>query len=439
MQRLARPLLYLGTFAIVLLVGRVHAEFIGNYVFHTSERLPWTVGYGVVLSLSLYGLGLPDQARNVRSAASSAAEAAVVGAGFISVVQFLVGSLLLPRFVVVAGAALVVPWAAGCSAIATTGRRRSASRDRVVAVVSADEADQLRADLAGAPERPAVLVAALTAAGASGSRRSSAPLVDAVVAARATVVVLDRDAQASEIVVRQAATLHELGVRIRTLSLFYDEWLGKLPLAELERVSLMFDIGELHRTRYGRAKRIADVILGVAGLVLLVPLTVVVAAGDILGNQGPLWYRQHRVGRRGNEFRIWKFRTMRPGELNSEWTAVHDLRVTPFGRMLRRTHLDELPQVLNVLKGDLSIVGPRPEQPKYVAALREKIPFYDLRHQVRPGLTGWAQVKYLYGASESDAIDKLQYEFYYLRHQGLALDLRIIGRTLRSVVRWEGR
>ena len=106
---------------------------------------------------------------------------------------------------------------------------------------------------------------------------------------------------------------------------------------------------------------------------------------------------------------------------------------------IRRTHLDELPQSLNILRGDLSIVGPRPEQPKYVTELSGKIPFYNLRHLVRPGLTGWAQVKYPYGSTEADAMQKLQYEFYYLRHQGLALDARIIGRTLRTVIGREGR
>jgi lipopolysaccharide/colanic/teichoic acid biosynthesis glycosyltransferase len=122
-----------------------------------------------------------------------------------------------------------------------------------------------------------------------------------------------------------------------------------------------------------------------------------------------------------------------------EWTTDHDRRVTPAGRVLRRTHLDELPQVLNILRGDQSVVGPRPEQPQYVAELREKMPFYDLRHLVRPGLTGWAQVKYPYGASELDAFEKLQYDFYYLRHQGALVDARIIGRTLRMVAGLNGR
>src|SRR5258708_28636528 len=113
---------------------------------------------------------------------------------------------------------------------------------------------------------------------------------------------------------------------------------------------------------------------------------------------------------------------MKSGAGATEWTQEGDRRVTPFGRLMRRTHLDELPEVLNILRGDQSIVGPRPEQPRYVAELTQRIPFYELRHLVRPGLTGWAQVKYDYGSTELDALEKLQYEFYYLRHQGLILD-----------------
>jgi lipopolysaccharide/colanic/teichoic acid biosynthesis glycosyltransferase len=130
---------------------------------------------------------------------------------------------------------------------------------------------------------------------------------------------------------------------------------------------------------------------------------------------------------------------MRPGDGRSTWTADGDPRITPFGAWLRRTHLDELPQMINILRGDLSLVGPRPEQPQYVEELTGKISFYRLRHLVRPGLTGWAQVKYPYGASSLDAFEKLQYEFYYLRHQSLTLDLRIIGRTIRSVIGRAGR
>jgi lipopolysaccharide/colanic/teichoic acid biosynthesis glycosyltransferase len=160
-----------------------------------------------------------------------------------------------------------------------------------------------------------------------------------------------------------------------------------------------------------------------------------------VANRGPLFYRQPRIGRNGTAFEMLKFRSMRscsPREAD-DWTAESDVRVTPFGRALRTSHLDELPQVLNILRGDLSVVGPRPEQPHVVTQLSDKIPFYRLRHLVRPGLTGWAQVKYQYAGSEAETIEKLQYEFYYLRRQSLGLDFRIVGRTFRSVVMREGR
>ena len=136
-----------------------------------------------------------------------------------------------------------------------------------------------------------------------------------------------------------------------------------------------------------------------------------------------------------------KFRTMRAvgGEPANEWTSEDDPRITPFGRFLRRSHLDELPQMVNIVRGDLAIVGPRPEQPHYVEELRAKIPFYDIRLLVRPGLTGWAQVKFGYAGDERDALEKLQYDFWYLRHQSLLIDLRIMGRTLRELAGRGGR
>jgi lipopolysaccharide/colanic/teichoic acid biosynthesis glycosyltransferase len=229
-------------------------------------------------------------------------------------------------------------------------------------------------------------------------------------------------------------------MRVRTLSLFYEQWLGKLPVSELERVSLLFDIGEIHAPRYARLKRLLDIAASVVVLPALVVMIGVVALGNLFGNRGPLFFSQPRTGRHGKAFRMMKFRTMTPcGDGAGEWTSVDDPRVTPFGGLLRRTHLDELPQVWNILRGELSIVGPRPEQPHLVEQLAAKIPFYGLRHLVRPGLTGWAQVKYHYGADETDALEKLQYEFYYLRHQDLGLDLRIVGRTVREVVGRDGR
>ena len=130
---------------------------------------------------------------------------------------------------------------------------------------------------------------------------------------------------------------------------------------------------------------------------------------------------------------------MPAGLKDSDWTTVEDPRLGLVGQWMRRVHVDELPQAVNLLRGDLSLVGPRPEQPRYVAELTEKIPFYEVRHLVNPGLTGWAQVKFGYGASVQDALEKLQYEFFYLRHQGPLLDVQIIGRTLRAMIRLRGR
>jgi len=223
--------------------------------------------------------------------------------------------------------------------------------------------------------------------------------------------------------------------------MFYEQWLGKIPINELERVSLLFDIGELHAVSYARIKRLLDTALAACGLVALALVTPVVLIGNLFANRGTLLYRQPRVGRNGATFQILKFRTMRasPPEDSADWTASDDVRITRFGGLLRRTHLDELPQVINVLRGELAMVGPRPEQPQVVAELVGKIPYYGLRHLVRPGLTGWAQVKYQYAGTDAETLEKLQYEFFYLRRQSLGLDLRIVARTCRSVVGREGR
>jgi lipopolysaccharide/colanic/teichoic acid biosynthesis glycosyltransferase len=187
-------------------------------------------------------------------------------------------------------------------------------------------------------------------------------------------------------------------------------------------------------------KRLLDVVLAIFGALALAAITPFVVLGNLVGNRGPLFFRQSRVGRGGKVFQIMKLRTMAPAvSAAGEPTVEADPRITRFGGVLRRAHLDELPQVLNILRGELSVVGPRPEQPHLSTRLAGKIPFYKVRHLVRPGLTGWAQVKYHYGADDADALEKLQYEVYYLRRQGIALDLRIVARTLRSVLGRAGR
>lgn len=436
MRRAARPLMYAGVLGVVFGLALVHARFIGHYSFTGTFRFGWTVAYAAILSVIAYGFGLPDVPRSRRAALGAAVGAAFSGAVVISSIQVFVGDALLPRFVVFGSALLLPDWYRICVGLATGGRTRAEARDRVIIVAGPEELAALDQELNGSPERPASIATQFVVAEAAGEA-DRRPLVDAHRRLAATVLVLDREAQEVPGIVAQAADLHALGVRVRSLTLFYSEWLGKLPLSELERASMLFDIGELHRVAYSRTKRLVDLPLGALGLLAFAVLLPFVAFGNLLANRGPLFYRQVRVGKGGETFEILKLRTMRPrpsGDLVDEWTSEDDARITPFGGILRRTHLDELPQVVNVLRGDLSIVGPRPEQPHYVEQLSEKLPFYGLRHLVRPGMTGWAQVKYGYAGDEVDAMEKLQYEFWYLHHQSARTDAKIIGRTVRSVL-----
>jgi lipopolysaccharide/colanic/teichoic acid biosynthesis glycosyltransferase len=442
MRRTARWLSYGGGAAAVLALSLVHASAIAEnpYSFTGTSRFGWAIGYSVLLGVATYAVGLPDQPRSTRQAAWLAVVAVSIAALGVSIPQLLLGDALLPRFVVFGSALAMLPWQVGINGLSRGGRNRAEDRDRVLLVADPAEHERLRDDLGMEPERDASLVAALTPDAAAGDEPGRSPLLDLQRESRATVVVLDRFAQTEDRVIAQAATLHESGVRVRTLQSFYEEWLGKLPLSELERASLFFDIGEVHRVRYTRLKRVMDLTLSLMGLVPLALVTPFVMLGNVVANRGPLLYRQVRVGKGGATFTIVKFRTMREDapalrgpDHRERWTQHDDPRVTSFGRMLRKSHLDELPQVLNILRGDLSVVGPRPEQPHYVEELSEKLAFYDLRHLVRPGLTGWAQVKYGYAGDERDALEKLQYEFFYLRHQDLTFDGRIVLRTLRSM------
>ena len=439
LRRLARPVFFLGVVVIVFGLGRIHAAREG-YDFTSTARFAWEITYGVLLIISSYAAGLPDLPRSSRQRLTSAIAAPLAGALSISAVQLVTGDALLPRLVVFGTVLLMVPWALLCTAMARGGRLRAELRDRVVLVAVPTEAVALRDELEAEPERPAVLLNHLLPLQAVSTDIKSKPLTELVIEAGATLVVLDRVAIGEPTILSQAAALHENGIRVRTLSLFYEEWLGKLPMSELERASLLFDIREVHGARYLRLKRMIDLVSSLIGALVLLLALPVVLIGNAFANRGPLFYRQERVGKSGHTFTILKFRTMcETGEAGGSWTTADDPRVTKFGRFLRKTHLDELPQVVNVLRGDLSIVGPRPEQPRYVAELVEKLPFYNLRHLVRPGLTGWAQVKYGYAGDEGDALEKLQYEFWYLRNQSLMLDARIIGRTVRSVARFGGR
>jgi len=228
------------------------------------------------------------------------------------------------------------------------------------------------------------------------------------------------------------------GVRFDHLASVYEEYTGKIAVENLRPSWLLFSEGFVKRRWQTAAKRTFDVLVALLGLVLAAPLMALVALAILLTSPGPVLYHQRRVGAHGRTFLFHKFRSMRPdaeAETGAVWAkAGDDPRVTPVGRVLRRTRLDELPQLWNVLVGDMSLVGPRPERPEFVSELTKQIPFYGQRHVLQPGLTGWAQVRYAYGASVEDSMEKLQYDLFYIKNMSLSLDLYIIVETLKTVL-----
>jgi lipopolysaccharide/colanic/teichoic acid biosynthesis glycosyltransferase len=432
----------LGLVLIVLGFAQLHGRVLAPepYDVLESPRLPWTLLYLTVMQGASYTLGLPELQRTRFETVTNAVAATLTSVIGVSLVQAVLGTPLLPRSVVGLSLLVVPLWSLLLWNLAVDLDLRSAGRDRVFLVCDSDEdVAALEAELGAEPERPALLVGSFSAA---GYRRQEIPgaLRRSVRSCGATLLVLDAAAQADPVLVHEAGRLHGRGMRVRTLSLFYEEWLGKIPVTELEKVAMLFDIGEVHRDRYSRLKRLLDVAIAVPALLSLVPVGVFLLVLNPFFNRGPLLYRQSRVGKRGVLFDTLKFRTMRPcGSSVAEWTTVDDPRVTPLGRWMRRSHLDELPQLVNIVRGDLALVGPRPEQPHYVEELQAKLPFYESRLLVRPGLTGWAQVKFGYASNESDALEKLQYDLFYLRRQNLTLDLRIMVRTARHLFRRGGR
>jgi lipopolysaccharide/colanic/teichoic acid biosynthesis glycosyltransferase len=185
-----------------------------------------------------------------------------------------------------------------------------------------------------------------------------------------------------------------------------------------------------------------DLFAGMIGLTILALLAPCIAVANAIWSRGPLFYRQTRVGKGGKPFHVYKFRSMIPAAekgCGAVWASEDDDRVTPVGRILRRTRLDELPQIINVLKGEMSLVGPRPERPEFVADLVKQVPFYQARHAVRPGITGWAQVRHDYGSSVEDALVKLQYDLYYIKNQSLYLELSILVKTAAVMLGLRGR
>ncbi len=276
-----------------------------------------------------------------------------------------------------------------------------------------------------------------------------------IIRTEGTLLAEAKDRQIDEIVVAVGERrcknfpVHDLldcklsGIDVVDLLGFFERETGKIKLDILTPSGMIFSDGFNQAGKQVTSKRIFDVLVSLVLLAVSWPVMLLVAAAIFIesGCKGSILYRQIRVGQYWKLFSVYKFRSMREDaekEGEAQWAKKDDDRVTRVGRFVRLTRLDELPQIFNVLKGDMSFVGPRPERPKFVTQLSERIPFYAERHYVKPGITGWAQICYPYGASEKDSLEKLQFDLYYIKNYSLFLDLVIIFQTAHAVLWGKG-
>ena len=241
----------------------------------------------------------------------------------------------------------------------------------------------------------------------------------------------------------QLIKLLKSGPTIRDYTQVYEELTRRIPVQYVDKdFYRYFPFSRSNNNKlYLFFSRIIEVLFSIAGLLFSALLIPIIVVGNLIASPGPLIYHQIRVGKNGKHFKLYKFRSMVVNAENSgaQFAQVKDNRVTSFGRFLRRSRLDEIPQFINVLKGEMAVIGPRPERPVFVEELKNKIPFYEIRHIVKPGITGWAQVNARYGSSETDSLEKLQYDLYYIKHRGLFLDITIIVKTLSTVIFFRGQ
>lgn len=240
--------------------------------------------------------------------------------------------------------------------------------------------------------------------------------------------------------VRQLLNLKFAGVGVEDAHGVYEKLSGRIFLKRLSPSWLILSDGFRKSPFQSAMKRSFDLVISSILLILTMPVMVLVALAIWLETGSPILFRQNRTGMHGKEFEILKFRSMRQDaeKHGPQWAATNDDRITRVGRFIRNSRLDELPQLINVFRGDMSLVGPRPERPVFCAMLEEKIPFFAQRHSVRPGITGWAQIKYQYGASIEDGWTKLEYELFYIKHMSLMLDLAILFETVKVVFSGRG-
>lgn len=233
--------------------------------------------------------------------------------------------------------------------------------------------------------------------------------------------------------------LRTSGVKFYDYKTFYEQLLRRVYLSQINQVWFLENINYREKRLYNLIKRILDLLLGILALAAFIITWPIIALLIKSTSKGSIFFVQERVGKLGQVFKVYKYRTMNSWSATNTWTSVNDPRITKVGKFLRKSRLDELPQCINLLLGNMSVVGPRPEQPHIVEELKKLIPFYDERHLVKPGLTGWAQINNIYAASLKETELKLQYDLYYIKYRGFLFDFEIILKSIYYIFTWQGR
>lgn len=233
------------------------------------------------------------------------------------------------------------------------------------------------------------------------------------------------------------------GYSIRSYSHVFEDLANKVPVQHVGNdFYCYFPFSRSHSNKlYQTFHRVMDIAVGLIGLIFLLLIIPFIFIVNLFFNNGPIFYKQTRVGKNGKHYLIYKLRTMVKDaeQKGAQWAVKNDVRITKFGKILRKTRLDEVPQFINVFKGDMSFIGPRPERPKFVDELKQQIPFYEIRHVIKPGVTGWAQVNAKYASSAEDTLEKLQFDLYYIKNRNVFLDLRIFLKTFSTVIFFRGQ
>ncbi|MEH3099560.1 TIGR03013 family XrtA/PEP-CTERM system glycosyltransferase [Sphingomonas adhaesiva] len=440
-------------FALLLMAAeagwQVRAWQIGMDPESLHTRIPQLLSFAIPLQVAMVAVGAygPGALRSVRFATSRLLVAVSLGIIFLSVIFFLLPAITFWRsnlfyaMVVSISALIAIRLAAG-SVIGGEALRR-----RVVVLGAGPRAARIR-ELAARPganfsvagyvamETPEVIV------GEARPRDAIANLADHVLALRASEVVLAIEERRNALPLGDLLRVKTTGVVVCEISTFLERETGRVDLQSVHPSWLIFSDGfSSGRLLSAAAKRAFDIVVSLLLLAMSLPLVLLAAVAIRIETSGAALYRQRRVGLYGQTFEIVKLRSMYVGAEAAGfpvWAAQDDPRITRVGRLIRKVRIDELPQCWSVLKGEMSFVGPRPERPEIVAELSRAIPFYAERHMVKPGITGWAQINYPYGASIEDARHKLEYDLYYAKNYSPFLDLLILVQTLRVILWPEG-